>query len=311
MGVSNSGKITTPTNGGVISGGNGGNATRTGGAGGAGVSNAGTMTSLTNSGGISGGTGGNGGATMGAGGAGGAGVENSGAITTLTNSGTISGGNGGSGHTGGASGAGLANTGTIATLTNTGTITNGDGAADAIFSAGPQASIGLLANSGQIDGAVDLLGGSGDTLDNFGWISGNVALAGGDILMNHGQVYGDVTLAGDDTLIDTGAIHGDVRSADSFDASQGGVAGTITAASGDLLQFGGNFGHETIDDFAAGTGAAHDTLELLGGFGGHAALSNSMSQVGSNVVIGLGAANSVTLADVSLSSLVSADFKFG
>jgi hypothetical protein len=34
-----------------------------------------------------------------------------------------------------------------------------------------------------------------------------------------------------------------------------------------------------------------------------------MTQVGSDVVIRLGAANSVTLADVSLSSLASADFK--
>ena len=64
------------------------------------------------------------------------------------------------------------------------------------MSAAPQASIGLLSNSGQIDGAVDFLGGWGDTLDNFGLISGNIALAGGDILMNQGQVYGDVTLAG-------------------------------------------------------------------------------------------------------------------
>ena len=54
----------------------------------------------------------------------------------------------------------------------------------------------------------------------------------------------------------------------------------------------------------------HDTLELgLSGFGSYAALSSAMAQVGSNVVIGLGA-NSVTLADVSLSSLASADFKF-
>jgi hypothetical protein len=34
-----------------------------------------------------------------------------------------------------------------------------------------------------------------------------------------------------------------------------------------------------------------------------------MAQVGSNVVIGFGA-NTVTLADVSLSSLAAADFKF-
>lgn len=207
---------------------------------------------------------------------------------------------------------GIINRAAIATLINTGTIKHG-GAGDAIDSAGPQASIGLLSNSGQIDGAVDLLGGSGDTLDNSGQIFGNVALAGGDILMNQGEVYGGVTLGSGDTFTDTGAIHGDVTlgASDTSDVSSGEVAGTITAASGDLLEFSGNFGHETIDDFAAGPGSAHDTLELLGGFGAHAALSSSMSQVGSNVVIGLGAANSVTLADVSLSSLVSADFKFG
>ena len=156
----------------------------------------------------------------------------------------------------------------------------------------------MLSNSGQIDGAVDLLGGSGDTLDNFGLISGNVALAGGDILMNQGQVYGDVTLG----------------SADTYDASSGEVTGAITASSGDLLEFGGNFGAATIDDFAAGTGATHDTIELgVGGLDSYAALTSAsaMSQVGSAVMIRLDATDSITLNHVSLSSLVSADFKFG
>ena len=172
----------------------------------------------------------------------------------------------------------------------------------------------MLSNSGQIDGAVDLLGGSGDTLDNFGLISGNVALAGGDILINQGQVYGDVTLAGGDTLIDTGLIHGDVTlgSADSFDASQGGVAGTIGASSGDLFEFGGHFGAETIDNFTAGAGSTHDTLEFAtSDFGSYAALTSAMSQAGSDVMIRLDATDSIALNHVSLSSLVSADFKFG
>ncbi len=160
---------------------------------------------------------------------------------------------------------------------------------------------------------VDLLGG-GDTLDNFGQIFGNVALAGGDILMNQGQVYGDVTLAGGDTLIDTGDIHGDVTlgSADSFDASQGGVAGTIGASSGDLFEFGGHFGAETIDNFTAGAGPTHDTLEFAtSDFGSYAALTSAMSQAGSDVMIRLDATDSIALNHVSLSSLVSADFKFG
>ena len=149
------------------------------------------------------------------------------------------------------------NTGTIATLTNTGTISNGGAGADAIYSAGPQASIGLLSNSGQIDGAVDLLGGWGDTLDNFGQIFGNIALAGGDTLMNQGQVYGGVTLG----------------SADTFDASSGEITGAITASSSDLLGFGGNFGAATIDDFVAGTGATHDTVQFAtSDFASYAAL---------------------------------------
>jgi serralysin len=236
---------------------------------------------------------------------------NSGTIKTLTNSGTITGGNGGVGHTGGSGGSGIDNTGTIATLTNTGTISNGAPGADAILSAGANASIGTLFNSGHIEGAVALLGGSGDTLDNLGRISGNVALGDGDILMNQGQVAGDVTLGASDTLTDTGAIQGDVTlgASDTFDMSSGDVSGAITASSGDLLEFSGNFGHETIDNFTA-TGAAHDTLELgSAGFGAYAALSSAMAQVGPNVVIGLGA-DSITLVGVAKSSLVSADFKF-
>jgi hypothetical protein len=148
-------------------------------------------------------------------------VLNSRTITTLTNRGAISGGNGGARHTGGAGGTGLANTGTITTLTHTGTISNGASGADAILSACANPSIETLTNRGHIIGVVELLGGSGDTLDNLGWISGNIALAGGDILMNQGQVYGDVTLG----------------SADTFDASSGEITDAITASTGDLLEF--------------------------------------------------------------------------
>jgi len=62
------------------------------------------------------------------------------------------------------------------------------------------------------------------------------------------------------------------------------------------LEFGGNFGHATIDNFAAGAGSTHDSIRIaLGVFGSYAALSSSMSQVGSDVVISLGATDSITL----------------
>ena len=82
------------------------------------------------------------------------------------------------------------------------------------------------------------------------------------------------------------------------------------ASRGDLLEFGGNFGHETIDNFTAGRGAAHDSIRIaMSDFASFSALSHSMSQVGSDVVIRLGAMDSITLNDVRLSSLGSADFK--
>jgi hypothetical protein len=149
-------------------------------------------------------------------------------------------------------------------------------------------------------------------LDNLGQISGNVALAGGDILSNEGQIYGDVTLASRDALTNTGLIDGAVTLGawDSFHMGSGEITGTITASGGDLFEFGGNFGHETIDNFAAGIGANHDSIRIaMGDFASFDALSRSMSQVGSDVVIALGATDSITLNGVRMSSLASADFK--
>jgi hypothetical protein len=100
--------------------------------------------------------------------------------------------------------------------------------------------------------------------------------------------------------------------ADSFGASHGGGAGTIEASSRDLFEFGAHIGAETIDNFTAGAGPTHDTLEFATShFDNYAALRGAISQAGSNVSLRLDATDSITLNHVSLSSLVSADFKFG
>ena len=219
--MGNARTIKSLTNSGTISGGMGGSAA--GGAGGVGVSNGGTITSLTNSGAITGGNGGNsskltdvggevcltpgrsrvlsnsgtiGGGTAGAAlvRTGGAGVLNADGATvgSLINeaTGTISGGNGGAGAFSG--GAGVSNAGTIRSLTNKGTIEGGPGtvpgaAGDAIYSAGPHASIGSIANSGRIIGNVEIdrqanvtiQGGSGATFGSF---------SGGAITIGNGSL---------------------------------------------------------------------------------------------------------------------------
>jgi serralysin len=201
------------------------------------------------------------------------------------------------------------NTGTITTLDNTGTIKHGSPGADAIDSVG---SIATLSNSGQILGAVELLGGSGDTLDNLGRISGNVMLAAGDLLMNQGQVYGDVTLGRADTFTNTGAIQGNLTlgASDTINDSGGAILGVISASNSDIFNYAGLFCNETIDNFVV-SGSTHDTIQFAGNdFSGFQPVHHAISRVGSDTVIRLDATDSTTLVGVTKSSLVAADFKF-
>jgi hypothetical protein len=198
-------------------------------------------------------------------------------------------------------------------LINTGTIKNGRGGpgAYAIYSTG---SIASVANSGQIDGAV-LLGAGGASFTNaaLGSITGNLTFSGSsNRLENDGRISGSVMLGAGNTLTNAGDIQGAVTmgAADTFDFAPGGVVGAITASNADLFEFSGKFGAVVIDNFQAGTGATHDTLAFAtSDLGGYAAVQSAMSQVGANVVIRLDATDTITLVDVSLSSLGSADFK--
>jgi hypothetical protein len=198
-------------NSGKIVGGDGGGAGLTGAPGGAGVYNSGAITTLTSSGAIRGGDGGS--ALVG--GAGGAGIADSGTIARLTNSGTISGGNGGAGNfgSGGAGGAGIWNAGAIGPLANSGTIEGGIGgkgapsgaAGDAIYSAGPHASIGPITNTGRIIGNVEIdnqasVTVNGGTGKSFGsWTGGTITIGNGDLTFVSGN-----TALGDDISVNRG-----------------------------------------------------------------------------------------------------------
>ena len=220
-GVSNSGMIKILANGGQIVGGAGGSGQRgiqPPGNGGEGVSNGGVLTQLINSSAIRGGDGGN--AVSANAGAGGAGMANNGTIATLTNSGTITGGNGGNDGgpsigAGGAGGAGVLNRGTIANLTNTGTISGGIGgtgpmgngaAGYAILSAGTQASIGPITNTGQVIGAVEIdnqanVTITGGTGAKFGsWTGGMITIGNGNLTFAGGK-----TALGDNVSVNGGA----------------------------------------------------------------------------------------------------------
>lgn len=219
----------------------------------------------------------------------------------------------------------LLGSGNIITNSQAGTITGAlsiKGSGDTIDNAGRidgavtlEAGHDAFTNAGNIDGAVTFTGtGAANTLTNSGAITGNVTLAGAtSTLTSHGQIYGDVTLAGSDTLTNTGTIHGNVTlgASDTFDGSRGVVTGAIAAGNSDTFDCHGLFGVQTIDNFSAGSGSTHDTIQFAANdFGSFSAVRGAMSQVGSDTLIRLDASDSITLVGVAMSSLVAADFKF-
>jgi hypothetical protein len=199
-----------------------------------------------------------------------------GTIATLTNSGSIGGGNGG--KAGAASGAGVSNSGTITDLTNSGMIRG-------IVSAGVDASIGSIDNSGSIVGtvvidnqtSVTITGGSGKTFgswtgDRIITDSGNLTFAGGntalgdDIWFDHGR--GTVTNEGTLLIASPHTIEG------SFTEAAAGVldldfAGDLRQQYGvltvtNLTSLDGGLAIDLTDGFTLATGDRFDILKFAG-----------------------------------------------
>jgi hypothetical protein len=222
----------------------------------------------------------------------------------LTNSGTISGGGGGFGLLlGGAGGAALANSGTIGTLTNVGTIAGGEGgvgilgagaAGDAIYSAGANASIGTIANSGSIIGNVEIddqsnvtiTGGSGKAFGN--WTGGAIVIGNGNLKFGGGYTLledrvevngglGTVTnadplriaapqiIAGNFTQTSAGALDLD------FAGGLSGQYGALTVSK--LTTLDGGLGIDLIGGFTLATGDSFDILNFGGLTGNFASLA--------------------------------------
>jgi hypothetical protein len=86
----------------------------------------------------------------------------------------------------------------------------------------------------------------------------------------------------------------------------------IGAGGGDTFMFNGtNFGKDVISNFQPGSGANHDVIQFSqNAFNSFAAVLSHAEQVGNNVVISNNAADNVTLNNVALNKLTSADFHF-
>jgi PEP-CTERM motif len=289
-GISSAGTIKTLTNNGAITAGNGDSGQFGGAVGGDGVSNTGAITLLTNRGAI---TGGNGGFIV----PGGSGVWNGGRIGTLTNSGAITGGNDGFGGSGG---AGVSNEHRIGRLINSGEISGGaptspyGAAGDAIYSAGANASIGPITNSGKIIGNVEIddqrivtvTGGSGNTFGS--WTGGAITIGNGDLIFAGGNTFlSDNILANDGLGMATNEgvlqLAGPQSITGSFTQTGAGVldlaiAGTASGQYGSLeisaaASLGGDLGLDLSSGFSLAVGESFDVLSFNSYSGGFDALS--------------------------------------
>ncbi|MGE3426933.1 MAG: putative Ig domain-containing protein [Hyphomicrobiaceae bacterium] len=103
-------------------------------------------------------------------------------------------------------------------------------------------------------------------------------------------------------LIDAGAGNDIIVASAADDILKGGFGN-------DTFAFRGDFGHDTIVDFETGTAAAHDLIDMAdAGFANFSALLAAASEVNGDTVITLDAAQSLTLAGVSLQHLTADHF---
>jgi serralysin len=120
----------------------------------------------------------------------------------------------------------------------------------------------------------------------------------------------NLTLTGHSSINGTGNALDNVIIGNSANNILTGLGGNdiLTGGGGsDTFVFGPNFGHDTITDFQA-TGSNHGILQFSHNtFNSFAAVLAHAAQVGSNVVITVDAADSITLQNIHLASLKSND----
>lgn len=157
---------------------------------------------------------------------------------------------------------------------------------------------------GRSDSADMLVGGTGDDVllgqEGEDWLHGG---SGNDRLSGGSQV--DVLLGGEgsDTLLGGGGR----------DTLDGGARDDFLEGAGqaDLFVFTGNFGADTIGDFAAG--AAAEKIDLSDAFDitdFTALIDNHVTEVGGDTII-TAAGGTITLAGVQASQLVAGNFILG
>jgi Ca2+-binding RTX toxin-like protein len=160
-------------------------------------------------------------------------------------------------------------------------------------------------------GADTLNGGLGTDTASYGWATAGVTANLTSSALNLGEAAGD-TYASIENL--TGSNFDDrlLGTATANTLEGGGGSDELWGMAGaDSFIFRQGFGQDVVKDFTAGSAVGHDVLAFDSSlFANFAAVMAHASQVGSSVVITYDAGDTVTLANVTLGSLVAADMFF-
>ena len=175
-----------------------------------------------------------------------------------------------------------------------------------------------------------LIGGAGDDTINGGAGSDTIVGGSGDDTINggnrndviRGNAGEDTVLGGNgDDIITTGtgsdiafggAGNDSINGFGGFDILNGGTGDDILTggSNADTFQFNGQFGNDTITDFAATNDFEVIDFSLVAAFNSFEDVQASLTQVGNDAIIDNGSGNSITLLDVNIADLDAADFVF-
>lgn len=123
----------------------------------------------------------------------------------------------------------------------------------------------------------------------------------------------NLTFIGSSNLSGAGNDLNNVLTANSGNDRLNGEGGNDTLVGGagsDTFIFSPNFGMDLVTNFIAGAGAIHDLLSFGSLFPSYTSVMQDATQSGSNVVITYNTDDTVTLTQVTLSTLVAQDFIF-
>ncbi len=189
----------------------------------------------------------------------------------------------------------------------TGDVVNGGAGTDTLVASGSASMV--LSGFNATTASVEVIEGNGKGIS--GTSAGETFdLSGINLFAGSGMGFLD-SGAGADIIIGSGFAD-DLRGGAGADTIIGGLGADILTGGNDadIFKFAAGFGKDIIADFSAGSGSSHDVIDFSGVFADFVALKAAATQLNSKDTLITAGADSITLKNVTVGSLLAVDFAF-